>query len=88
MRIWVRSARVMVPLAAVLMVGTGIGVASGAPVTAQVAPAAVPVQAPTQFYKNCAEARAAGVAPIFRGQPGYRVELDRDQDGIACETGK
>ena len=43
-------------------------------------------QAPTQsFYKNCKEARAAGVTPIYRGQPGYARHLDRDGDGIACE---
>ena len=43
-------------------------------------------QAPTQsYYKNCKEARAAGVAPIYRGQPGYAKHLDRDGDGIACE---
>ncbi|OBF91069.1 calcium-binding protein [Mycobacterium sp. 852002-51163_SCH5372311] len=37
------------------------------------------------YYKNCAEARAAGVAPIHKGDPGYRPGLDRDNDGIACE---
>ena len=37
------------------------------------------------FFRNCAEARAAGVAPIYRGQPGYRPEMDGDNDGIACE---
>ena len=37
------------------------------------------------YYKNCKEARAAGVAPIYRGQPGYAKHLDRDGDGIACE---
>ena len=37
------------------------------------------------FYKNCAEARAAGAAPIYRGEPGYHEKLDRDNDGIACE---
>ena len=37
------------------------------------------------FYKNCAEARAAGAAPLYRGEPGYREKLDRDNDGIACE---
>lgn len=37
------------------------------------------------YYRNCAEARAAGAAPIYRGQPGYRVEMDGDGDGIACE---
>lgn len=37
------------------------------------------------FYRNCAAARAAGAAPIYDGSPGYRPELDRDDDGIACE---
>lgn len=37
------------------------------------------------YYKNCTEARRAGAAPIFKGQPGYRSALDRDRDGIACE---
>jgi len=39
----------------------------------------------TAHYANCSEARAAGVAPIYRGEPGYRSGLDRDNDGIACE---
>lgn len=38
------------------------------------------------YYKNCSEARAAGAAPIYQGQPGYRPGLDRDGDGIACES--
>jgi hypothetical protein len=38
------------------------------------------------FYRNCSEARAAGAAPIRRGQPGYGTHLDRDNDGIACEA--
>ena len=37
------------------------------------------------FYANCSQARAAGAAPIYRGQPGYRTKLDRDRDGIGCE---
>ena len=37
------------------------------------------------YYKNCAAVRAAGKAPLHRGDPGYRPELDRDNDGIACE---
>lgn len=36
-------------------------------------------------YRNCSEARAAGAAPLYRGQPGYSARLDRDGDGIACE---
>lgn len=37
------------------------------------------------YYRNCDAARAAGVAPIYRGSPGYRPEMDGDSDGIACE---
>jgi len=38
------------------------------------------------YYKNCDAVQAAGKAPLYRGQPGYRPELDRDNDGIACEV--
>ncbi|MEU3340670.1 excalibur calcium-binding domain-containing protein [Streptomyces sp. NPDC006668] len=41
--------------------------------------------APYVYYKNCDAARAAGAAPLHRGDPGYRTELDRDGDGVACE---
>lgn len=37
------------------------------------------------YFANCSEARAAGAAPLYRGEPGYRPELDRDGDGVACE---
>lgn len=37
------------------------------------------------YYDNCDEARAAGAAPLHRGDPGYRSGLDRDGDGMACE---
>ncbi|WP_240941264.1 excalibur calcium-binding domain-containing protein [Paenibacillus sp. HB172176] len=37
-------------------------------------------------YANCAAVRAAGAAPLYRGDPGYSAKLDRDGDGIACET--
>jgi len=40
---------------------------------------------PGGAYPNCAAARAAGAAPIQRGEPGYGSHLDRDNDGIACE---
>lgn len=39
----------------------------------------------TVYYKNCSEAKAAGVTPLYRGQPGYGKHLDRDGDGVACE---
>ncbi|SDG79651.1 Excalibur calcium-binding domain-containing protein [Lentzea fradiae] len=51
------------------------------PVVPQPAPAP-PVSA---YYANCDAARAAGAAPIYAGQPGYRAALDRDKDGVACE---
>lgn len=37
------------------------------------------------YYPNCDAARAAGVAPIYAGEPGFREPLDGDGDGIACE---
>lgn len=50
------------------------------------APAPVKTTAPADvYYPNCAAARAAGVAPLYVGEPGYRSGLDRDHDGVACE---
>jgi micrococcal nuclease len=37
------------------------------------------------YYANCDAVRAAGKAPIYSGQPGYRAGLDRDKNGIGCE---
>lgn len=36
-------------------------------------------------FRNCAAARAAGAAPVRRGDPGYGSHLDRDNDGVGCE---
>lgn len=36
-------------------------------------------------FRNCDEARAAGAAPVHRGDPGYGAHLDRDNDGVGCE---
>jgi putative cell wall-binding protein len=55
------------------------------------APAPAPAPSPSAggggsvYYANCAAVRAAGKAPLLRGQPGYRSGLDRDGDGVACE---
>ncbi|WP_447932609.1 thermonuclease family protein [Sphingopyxis fribergensis] len=52
------------------------------------APARAPVRTPAPagvYFRNCKEAWAAGAAPLRRGQPGYRPEMDGDGDGIACE---
>jgi hypothetical protein len=59
--------------------------------TASPAPAGRPARpqglaaAPAGAFPNCAAARAAGAAPIRRGEPGYGAHLDRDRDGVACE---
>jgi len=37
------------------------------------------------YYSGCNEVRAAGKAPLYAGEPGYRSGLDGDSDGIACE---
>lgn len=36
-------------------------------------------------FANCSAARAAGAAPVMRGDPGYGPHLDRDGDGVGCE---
>lgn len=43
-------------------------------------------ESPNVYYANCSEVRAAGAAPLHRGEPGYRSGLDRDHDGVACES--
>lgn len=39
------------------------------------------------MWQTCAQARAAGAAPVHRDEPGYnpRLDGDGDGDGIACE---
>lgn len=45
-------------------------------------PALEPTTDPNEvYYANCAAVKAAGAAPIRTGEP-----LDRDKDGIACES--
>lgn len=48
-------------------------------------PAPAPPPPAAAYYANCAAAKAAGAAPLYAGQPGYRPALDRDNDGVACE---
>ncbi len=61
-----------------------------APAPAQPAPVqpAQPAHAPAPevYYKNCDAARAAGAAAVYQGQPGYGKHLDRDGDGIGCDS--
>ena len=37
------------------------------------------------LWGGCNDAREAGVAPLYAGEPGYRENMDGDGDGIACE---
>lgn len=59
--------------------------AQQAPQAPAPAPVAVPAAPAAAYYANCTAAKAAGAAPLYRGQPGYRSALDRDGDGVACE---
>lgn len=51
-----------------------------------------PTEAPDpgsdRVYDSCAQVRAAGADPLLATDPGYRVGLDADRDGIACEAGE
>ena len=51
----------------------------------QPAPATAPPDGAAIYYANCTAVRAAGAAPIHRGDPGYASKLDHDGDGIGCE---
>jgi hypothetical protein len=53
----------------------------------QAVPQAPAAPAPASvYYASCADAKAAGAAPLYSGQTGYRAGLDRDKDGVACES--
>lgn len=54
------------------------------PVVEEPAPPA-PAPTPARPFTSCAQAREAGAAPLYRGDPGYSPRLDRDKDGVACE---
>lgn len=61
----------------IVAIATNVGVAAGV----------VRERAPQDgdYWRRCDDARAAGSAPLYRGEPGYREWLDADNDGIACE---
>ena len=46
-------------------------------------PRVTPKPAPKRvYYETCADAPGA----LYRGDPGYGSHLDRDNDGVACES--
>ena len=50
------------------------------------APTPAPEPPPAHVhFSSCKQAREAGAAPLYRGDPGYSSRLDRDNDGVACE---
>jgi len=67
-------------------VGTPPAPPTTAPVTASAAAATTtsPTSSTSVNYPNCEAARAAGAAPLQRGEPGYRDALDADRNGVAC----
>ncbi len=77
-------------------VGWRIAPVEPPPASTEAVPAPAPAPAPAPvpvadlpladvYYKNCTAARAAGVTPLYMGDPGYRTALDGDKDGVACE---
>jgi hypothetical protein len=96
-RVWVTAAeqdamvRVLSACPTMLLPGPGPAPTTAAlPTTSAPKPATTttapkPPAPSTVYYENCTAVRAAGAAPLYRGQPGYASKLDRDGDGIACE---
>ncbi|MEE6176761.1 excalibur calcium-binding domain-containing protein [Mycobacterium sp. 050134] len=76
--------RAALTAAAITLAVAGAHVAHAVPSTTNPSPA--PTTGSNVYYPNCRAACSAGVAPIYRGQPGYREGLNRDGDGIACEV--
>ena len=92
--IWVTSAerdamiRVLTTCPNMPLPGPGAASTVAALPASQPAPQPAPAPAPAAgviYYANCTAVRAAGAAPIHRGDPGYASKLDRDGDGIGCE---
>jgi hypothetical protein len=71
--------------AAPLVALTFIGVYNLPPVTQAEVEARDAVEK-SIHYNGCNAVRAAGKAPLYRGDPGYGEHMDGDGDGIACEN--
>lgn len=56
------------------------------PTTASTVPPSSTTGAAAPFFANCDEAALAGLVNFGPSTPGYRAALDRDGDGVACET--
>jgi hypothetical protein len=77
---------VVVPAPAAPAAPAPVAVAPAPVAPAPVVPAPAAPAPAAAYYANCAAAKAAGAAPLYAGSPGYRAGLDRDSDGVACES--
>ncbi|MGO4677810.1 excalibur calcium-binding domain-containing protein [Bosea sp. 2YAB26] len=59
---------------------------TAAPAKAAAKAAKPQVRTASVYFRNCTAARRAGYWNIRAGDPGYARHLDRDGDGVACET--
>lgn len=77
--------------AGLLVLGAGLGGSAFLLLDAMTEPTPKPGQEAafslrsSVFYSTCRDAVLDGRANIRRGEPGYRPELDADNDGLACE---
>lgn len=78
--------RVLLTIGAIVVGIAGSPAAQAAPPTATTSPSPAPTAGASVYYPDCKAACADGVAPLYRGQLGYRPGLDRDGDGVACEV--
>ncbi|MGY1620527.1 DUF1524 domain-containing protein [Geodermatophilus sp. SYSU D00691] len=72
-----------------LPAGDNVGAVQAVPEPSVTTPASEGMPEPgsaTVLYDDCAAVRAAGAAPIHRGDPGWRDEFDGDLDGVGCES--
>lgn len=68
------------------MIIRGIAVALATGALALGGAAVAVADPPPGGYKNCKAAAADGAYDIPRGDPGYQPGLDRDDDGVGCES--
>lgn len=78
------NAKMILPMAMVGGLAAG-GIWAVLPASLAANPRVEQLARASVYYAGCNEVRALGKAPLYRGRPGYRPEMDGDSDGIACE---
>lgn len=85
---WLRDMRRGLGL---LALGAGLGGSAFMMLDAMSESQQMPAHAPAfslrgnVYYSSCRDAFLDGRTNIRRGDPGYRPQLDADNDGLACE---